>query len=114
IRAGYFPEAHSQTLFKECSHYCELISGANQIALARGRDPRGGRRARVSVAVIPGDVALQPSDAPPAKVAGFVPPAPVIVPARGDLDRLSALLNGATRITLLCGSGCEGAASWSK
>src|ERR1700726_4555313 len=30
IGAGYFQETHPEMLFKECSHYCELISGANQ------------------------------------------------------------------------------------
>ena len=28
IGAGYFQETHPQTLFKECSHYCELVSEA--------------------------------------------------------------------------------------
>ena len=31
IGSGYFQETHPQTLFKECSHYCELISSANQM-----------------------------------------------------------------------------------
>src|SRR5258708_21488929 len=31
IGAGYFQETHPQELFKECSHYCELVSGANQM-----------------------------------------------------------------------------------
>ena len=31
IGSGYFQETHPQTLFKECSHYCELIAGANQM-----------------------------------------------------------------------------------
>src|SRR5436189_5742581 len=31
IGAGYFQETHPQELFRECSHYCELISGANQM-----------------------------------------------------------------------------------
>src|SRR3954467_8157132 len=31
IGSGYFQETHPQTLFKECSHYCELISGPNQM-----------------------------------------------------------------------------------
>jgi pyruvate dehydrogenase (quinone) len=31
IGAGYFQETHPQDLFRECSHYCELISGANQM-----------------------------------------------------------------------------------
>src|SRR5207248_10808888 len=30
-------------------------------------------------------------------------------PARVDVDRLAALLNGEGRVTMLCGSGCEGA-----
>ncbi len=31
IGADYFQETHPQSLFKECSHYCELVSGANQM-----------------------------------------------------------------------------------
>ena len=64
----------------------------------------------VSVLVLPGDVALQPaSNAPPAKVGGLLPPAPVVTPARHDLERLAALLNGDGRVSILCGSGCQGA-----
>ena len=110
IGAGYFQETHPQTLFKECSHYCELISGANQMprVLEVAIREAVGRRG-VSVVVIPGDVALQPTaDAPPSKVGGLLPPRPVVVPERSDLDRL-ALLNGDRRVTILCGSGCAGA-----
>jgi pyruvate dehydrogenase (quinone) len=31
IGAGYFQETHPEELFKECSHYCELISAADQM-----------------------------------------------------------------------------------
>src|ERR671930_2507029 len=31
IGRGYFQETHPQDLFKECSHYCELISDASQL-----------------------------------------------------------------------------------
>ena len=31
IGAGFFQETHPENLFKECSLYCELISGANQM-----------------------------------------------------------------------------------
>src|ERR1700678_2562039 len=31
IGAGYFQETHPESLFKECSHYCELISSPNQM-----------------------------------------------------------------------------------
>jgi pyruvate dehydrogenase (quinone) len=72
LGAGYFQETHPENLFKECSHYCELISGANQmprvleIAIRQAVGNRG-----VSVVVIPGDVALQPAaDAPSGCDAG--------------------------------------------
>jgi pyruvate dehydrogenase (quinone) len=111
IGAGYFQETHPQDLFRECSHYCELISGANQmprmleIAIREAVGKRG-----VSVVVIPGDVALQAAaDAPPAKIASLLPPRPVVMPEKGDLDRLAALLNGEGKVTILCGSGCAGA-----
>jgi pyruvate dehydrogenase (quinone) len=29
--AGNFQETHPEILFKECSHYCEFVSGANQM-----------------------------------------------------------------------------------
>src|SRR5258707_6428509 len=111
LGAGYFQETHPENLFKECSHYCELISGANQmprvleIAIRQAVGNRG-----VSVVVIPGDVALQPaSDAPPPKVAGLLPSRAVAMPTRVDVDRLAALLNSDGRVTMLCGSGCQGA-----
>src|ERR1700692_81670 len=75
IGAGYFQETHPENLFKECSHYCELISGANQmprtleIAIRQAVGNRG-----VSVVVIQGDVALQPaSNTPTASSAGLLP-----------------------------------------
>ena len=84
IGSGYFQETHPQTLFQECSHYCELVSGANQMprALEIAIREAVGKRG-VSVLVMPGDVALQPAaDAPPAKVGGLLPPAPVVTPSR--------------------------------
>jgi len=111
IGASYFQETHPQTLFQECSHYCELVSGANQMPRAAEVAIREavGRRG-VSVLVLPGDVALQPAaDAAPPKLAGLLPPQPVTVPRPEDLKQLAALLNGAPRVTLLCGSGCAGA-----
>ncbi len=111
IGAGYFQETHPQNLFKECSHYCELISGADQMprALEAAIREALGKRG-VSVLVIPGDVALQgAAAAPPPKVAGLLLPRPVVMPEKSDLDRLSALLNGEGKVTILCGSGCAGA-----
>ncbi|MBO0757784.1 MAG: ubiquinone-dependent pyruvate dehydrogenase [Bradyrhizobiaceae bacterium] len=111
IGSGYFQETHPQNLFKECSHYCEFVSTANQmprtleVAIREAVGKRG-----VSVVVIPGDVALQKaSDAPPPKLAGLLPPQAVMAPAEADLEQLAAMLNGQSSITILCGSGCAGA-----
>ncbi|WP_368507438.1 ubiquinone-dependent pyruvate dehydrogenase [Bradyrhizobium lupini] len=111
IGSGYFQETHPQELFRECSHYCELVSGSHQMPRALEtaiREAVGKRGA--SVLVIPGDVALQVAAvAPPPKRAMLLPPVPVVTPAPADLDRLAKLLNDASRVTILCGSGCAGA-----
>jgi pyruvate dehydrogenase (quinone) len=111
IGADYFQATHPEMLFKECSHYCELVSGPNQmprtleIAIREAVGKRG-----VSVVVLPGDIALQPaSGSAPPNLAGLLPPRPVLVPADEDLERLAALLNSSRRVTILCGSGCAGA-----
>ena len=111
IGAGYFQETHPQTLFKECSHYCELVSDPQQmprtleIAIREAVGKRG-----VSVVVVPGDVALQAaSDTPLVKIGGLLPPRPSVTPADAELENLAGLLNGDGRVTILCGSGCEGA-----
>jgi pyruvate dehydrogenase (quinone) len=111
IGSGYFQETHPEILFKECSHYCEFVSGANEmprtleVAIREALGKRG-----VSVVVIPGDVALQPAaEAPPPNIAALLPPHPVVVPAGEDLKRLARLLNDVDSVTVLCGSGCEGA-----
>jgi pyruvate dehydrogenase (quinone) len=111
IGSGYFQETHPEQLFKECSHYCELISAAGQmprkleIAIREAVANRG-----VSVVVLPGDVALQPAiDVALPEASSFLTPQPVAAPATGALDQLAALLNSGSRVTMLCGSGCEGA-----
>jgi pyruvate dehydrogenase (quinone) len=110
IGSGYFQETHPQTLFQECSHYCELIAGAHQmprvleVAIREAVGKRG-----VSVVVIPGDVALQAAADAPVKADGLLPRTPIVMPSRADLDQLAALLNAEDSITILCGSGCQGA-----
>jgi pyruvate dehydrogenase (quinone) len=111
IGTGYFQETHPETLFKDCSHYCELVSSPQQmprlieIAIREAVGKRG-----VSVVVIPGDVALQPAaDAAPAAPLSLIPAEPVVVPKTADIKALADLLNGASRITVLCGAGCAGA-----
>jgi pyruvate dehydrogenase (quinone) len=111
IGSDYFQETHPQTLFQECSHYCELVSGANQMprALEVAIREAVGKRG-VSVLVIPGDVALQPApEEASTKLEGLLSHPPVMTPVAADLDRLAALLNRGKRVTILCGAGCRGA-----
>lgn len=111
IGSGYFQETHPQNLFQECSHYCELVASASQMprALEVAIREAVGKRG-VSVLVMPGDVALQPAaSAPEPKLGSLLPPAPIVTPSQRDLDRLAALLNTGSRVTILCGSGCDGA-----
>lgn len=110
VGSGYFQETHPQDVFRECSHYCELVSGANQmprvlkIAIRQAISKRG-----VSVIVIPGDVALQPAVNANPEPSDLLFSRPALVPSESDIDRLADLLKASGRVTLLCGSGCAGA-----
>src|ERR1700732_4177142 len=111
IGGGYFQETHPQELFRECSHYRELVSDTSQLPYVLENAIRAavGQRG-VAVLVIPGDVALRPSPKRAiAPNAGLLPAAPVVRPAESELTALAELLNGAKRITLFCGRGCAGA-----
>ena len=111
IGGGYFQETHPQELFRECSHYCELVSDTAQLPYVLENAIRAavGKRG-VAVLVIPGDVALR--RAPKRGIsanAGLLPAMPVVRPAEVELTALAELLNGAKRVTLFCGRGCAGA-----
>ena len=111
IGGGYFQETHPQELFRECSHYCELVSDPAQLPYVLENAIRAavGKRG-VAVLVVPGDIALRP--APRRGIspnAGLLPVAPVVRPAEAELTALAELLNSAKRVTLFCGRGCAGA-----
>ena len=110
IGGGYFQETHPQELFRECSHYCELVSDPAQLPYVLENAIRAavGKRG-VAVLVVPGDIALRP--APRRGIspnAGLLPAPPVVRPAEIELTALADLLNSAKRVTLFCGRGCAG------
>jgi pyruvate dehydrogenase (quinone) len=111
IGGGYFQETHPQDLFRECSHYCELVSDVGQLPYVLENAIRAAVGLRgVAVIVMSGDVALR--KAPARAVSpnpGLLPPSPVIIPAARELDAFADLLNQAERVTLFCGRGCAGA-----
>ena len=111
IGGGYFQETHPQNLFRECSHYCELVSDVSQLPYVIENAIRAavGQRG-VAVVVIPGDVALRP--APKREISpnpGLMPRPPVVTPGAAELDALAAMLNETDEVTLFCGRGCAGA-----
>jgi pyruvate dehydrogenase (quinone) len=108
IGVDYFQATHPESLFKECSHYVELVSTARQAPQILLRAMRAAvARRGVAVVVIPGDVLLELTAAHPPKFLLPTPPAPI--PGAAELQRLADLLNGGSRVTLLCGAGCAGA-----
>ena len=110
IGSGYFQETHPQELFRECSHYCELVSCSEQMPRVleiaiREALGKGG----ISVIVLPGDVALKPAEPADPPRIDLAPRQPLVVPQQDDLRALASLLDDAKKVTLLCGAGCAGA-----
>ena len=111
IGSGYFQETHPEHLFKDCSHYCELVSQAHQMPRVLGIAMRTAISKRgVAVVVIPGDVALRECTAP-ALSLGIQDFAPVMRPSDAELQTAAQILNRASKVTILGGAGCEGAHS---
>jgi pyruvate dehydrogenase (quinone) len=109
IGLNYFQETHPQELFRECSHYVELISSPEQMPRVLQTAMRVAvQKKGVAVIVLPGDIALKPAAAH-AESSWAAPAAPLLEPGEAELDGLAALLNGSAAVTLLCGSGCAGA-----
>lgn len=110
IGRNYFQETHPEQLFRECSHYCELVTSVEQLPAVLETAIRAaiGHRG-VAVIVIPGDVALRAASGALSAPASMALSAPIVVPDAASLDALSDLLRGSRRTTLLCGRGCAGA-----
>ncbi|MFM0327588.1 ubiquinone-dependent pyruvate dehydrogenase [Caballeronia glebae] len=107
IGLGYFQETHPQDLFKECSHFVELVSNASQFPRVLERAMRAAIEQRgVAVIVLPGDVAL--SEGPDLEPRWTTSAPSAIVPAETEIDKLASLLNGSKAVTIMCGSGVAG------
>ncbi len=107
IGGDYFQETHPNILFKECSHFCEMVTSPDQlprllnIAIQTALTKRG-----VAVLVISGDVALQ--NAVNKEIKQWLGEAqPIVVPNATELNKMAAILNSSKKVTLFCGSGCN-------
>ena len=109
IGAGYFQETHPELLFKECSHYCELVSQPEQMPRALEVAMRTAvAKQGVAVIVIPGNIAGK--DCPTQAVKFNLSYAqPEVTPQQKQLQQAAEILNRSTKITILGGAGCAGA-----
>ena len=109
IGSSYFQETHPERLFRECSHYCELISTPEQAvrtiesAVAAALGQRG-----VAVVVLPGDVAYLEIEAPHALLPTRGRHS-ALRPSEADIRQAAELLNLGVRVTILAGIGCANA-----
>jgi pyruvate dehydrogenase (quinone) len=108
IGIDYFQATHPENLFKDCSHYVELVSNPKQLPQILKRAIRVAIAKRgVAVVVLPGDVALMELDA---EVPEWIAPtAPILRPSAADVEHLASFLNQASHVTLFCGAGCADA-----
>src|ERR1700686_2509795 len=109
IGSQYFQETHPESIFRECSHFCELISQAEQmprvleIAIQTALAKRG-----VAVVVLRGDVALR--DAINSKPRLHFPEiGATIRPSDEEIARTAGILNDSRKVTIFGGAGCVGA-----
>jgi len=108
IGLGYFQETHPQELFKECSHFVELVTSAEQFPRVLDRAMRTAIQERgVAVIVLPGDIALKEGPVEPPTWSHTAPAS--IMPDEADLARLASMLNESQAVTIMCGSGTAGA-----
>jgi pyruvate dehydrogenase (quinone) len=111
IGSNYFQETRPESLFRECSHYCELISQPEQmprvleIAIQTAISRRG-----VAVVVLPGNVGFREAVHQTPRLQ-FPEPHPTVRPSDEELARLASVLNQARKVTILGGAGCAGAHS---
>ncbi|MDI3419394.1 pyruvate dehydrogenase [Streptomyces luteolus] len=109
IGLSFFQETHPDRLFRECSHYSELISSPKQMPrLLQTAIQHAVGQGGVSVVALPGDVASEPAPEKAPEQA-LVTERPSVRPGDSEIDKLVDLIDEADRITLFCGSGTAGA-----
>lgn len=109
VGTGYFQETRPESLFRECSYYCETIASVLQmprilqIAIQNAISLKG-----VAVVSLSGDIAMQELDNDEQEHPLFIN-RPSIRPTDTDLQQLAYIINHSKKTTLFCGAGCAGA-----
>jgi len=104
----YFQETYPEQLFKDCSHYCGVVSEPEQMPRVLGIAMRAAiARRGVAVIVIPGNISMKACSVK-AVGLGFLENRSSVVPPESDLLAAASVLNESKRVTILAGAGCEG------
>jgi pyruvate dehydrogenase (quinone) len=109
IGSEYFQETHPQSLFAECSVYCELVSTPEmaprilEMAMRAAVEENG-----VAVVVVPGEIFLQSIDESGWLTRPITPTRSVLRPDDESLRQAAEILNTAERVTILGGAGVAG------
>jgi pyruvate dehydrogenase (quinone) len=109
IGSGYFQETHPERIFRECSHYCEVIAGPDQaVRVVEAAIQAAIGMQGVGVVVVPGDISHLEAEAPVPRLLSLGHPS-ALVPAAAQLAKAAELLNSCDKVTILAGIGCAGA-----
>ncbi|MEN8652657.1 pyruvate dehydrogenase [Streptomyces sp. 21So2-11] len=109
IGLGFFQETHPDQLFRECSHYSELISSTQQMPrVLQTAIQHAIGRSGVSVVALPGDVASAEVSERAIEHA-LVTTRPTVRPGEAEIEKFARMIDEAKRVTLFCGSGTAGA-----
>ncbi|HEX5307214.1 MAG TPA: thiamine pyrophosphate-dependent enzyme [Dyella sp.] len=104
-----FPqEVDLKPIYDTCSHFCCYVHSPAQARRVTALAAQAAlNKHGVAVIIVPGDIsAMEVEEGLP-----FRPhqPRPVLRPSDEELDAIAQRINAGKRVTLYCGSGCEGA-----
>ena len=104
-----FPqEVDLKPIYDTCSHFCTYVHSPAQARRVTALAAQAALNKRgVAVIIVPGDISAMEVD----EGLPFRPhqPQPVLRPSDDELDAIAQRINDGKRVTLYCGSGCEGA-----
>lgn len=104
-----FPqEVDLKPIYDTCSHFCSYVHSPAQARRVTALAAQAAiNKHGVAVIIVPGDIsAMEVEEGLPFKPHR---PQPLLRPSDAELAAMAAMINEGKRVTLYCGSGCEGA-----
>ncbi|RNE49852.1 pyruvate dehydrogenase [Corynebacterium alimapuense] len=106
IGSTFFQETHPETIFRECSGYCEMVNSVDQGGRVLHHAIQSTVAGKgVSVLVIPGDIAKEEAGESMFVDSVIATGRPVVYPDPVEAASLVAAINEAETVTLFCGAG---------